>query len=839
MASWQPQGKWHGGLYPRGPWNKKASGMGGSADACVYGHEDLPPEEQLSAQMLHSRLAEYTRQIEPSHWRPCEMPVLYKSYKRVHASDKKDGLAIFEPMPEGGHNKFNIVIASDDPLMNDLESLYEELKEYPTVARGSCGRVFIALTEKEAWKHHVCPHNLIFRTFKNHTFLMGLTDNGDLTQGGGDSGWRHVWIQCQTLSTQPHFNEEILMEMANLLCHVMRRYPIFRQGFGGDLPYAHGEFITLPPQGVSERSCLSGGEPFAKVPDPMPHPPHTSLVMKAIPTTPTHVVGCTPCPTRPVPTIVSPHTFQPLVAPTVSPTLPQPPPAKHVSTHVPDPPTKAEPQAQPIMLATPPHTGAQVNTRPHVLTPPILATLEPPPVAHSLGPTTAIACSPTPPMVSARSGAPALRVPAQPLPPGPALGSPHVEMAKPIGVDLEDVAGKVANIGAHGGQGLVKDPTMEEHPPAKWHVPCEELGDTTPIILPAPPLSPPTTGHDHTHTLEDPRPTTNLPLGPCHWAHLPLGPLAIGEPPILEDPGPTIALPPTPDSATLNTTGDGPPKSLGAPSPHACASDTNGGGTRARFERIWQTCQHAFGFWNPSVFPLSFTWYETNHQLVMRHPINGHWEIQDEDEAMERMSVDGGTGGAHSLWANAEDNQPTRDGSGSIGDEFSDPGADTHSTNSSTHPLEATGLGYKEWPNHPAPHYWNLPPASATMDAQPPPMTAPIIWVRARLHKHIPPEEMQEELEVNKYPHQFKKDVLARLGELRKIPQGSRINHITRDRARMAQPFQHLTWRPFNGDAWWKCHCDWGKCTDFIKDLKRTKVADVHDTFGKWQEVPL
>ena len=394
-----------------------------------------------------------------------------------------------------------------------------------------------------------------------------------------------------------------------------------------------------------------------------------------------------------------------------------------------------------------------------------------------------------------------------------------LEMAEPIGADLVDIVGKVASIGVHGGQGL-------------------------------------------DHSQEDPRPTTTLPSGPCIHAL---------EPPTLEDHRPTIAHPPTSSPPThSNTTfdilGDGQPTSLGAqPIPReeawGCSSrgweahaptsqetamsifnDPDGEGdavhgdddAKGRFDRIWQTCQKAFGFWNPTVFPRSFTWYETSRQLVMRHPTSGHWESQDEDDAMEHMSVDAGTGSEYNLWANSEDNLTDRDGSGSVGDEFSDPGASTPPTSVPNHPSEATDMVYKVWPNNPAPHYWNLP--SAAMGAKPPVTTPSEKWLREKLYKHKPEAEIMQELEASRYPRSFKADVRARMRCLQSKPQGPRITHITRDNTRMAQAFQHLTWQP---GQLLECHCDWGKCTDFIKELKRTKVADEHDTFGRWQEVLL
>ena len=440
--------------------------------------------------------------------------------------------------------------------------------------------------------------------------------------------------------------------------------------------------------------------------------------------------------------------------------------------------------------------------------------------------------------------------------------------------DLVDVVGEVAPIGADGRQDVIKDHSSEEAQELPTGPPqgpdCQtphdvNVGATIPTSLPwgmaTTLLHQPAKGDAHTHSQADPRPTTNLPSSPC---------LHSLETPTLDDPQPTIAPPLTPNSPTHDTTtfgilGDGHPMSPGdsaitkadweneAPTSqeatmslfNAHTEPSENDDAKGRFDRIWKTCKLAYGSWNPAVFPLSFTWYQSSHQLVMRHPTNGNWESQDEDEAMERMSHDGGTGSDCNLWANNQDELHTSDGSdsdsvpGSGGEpsELSDPGANTHPDNASNHPLEAKDIvGHKVWPNNPAPHYWNLtlaPPAPA-MVAKPSSTTAPEQWVRERLSKNRSEEEMMQELEVKRYPHSFKEAVHTRLVDLQNIPQGPRTNHITRDSSRMAQPFQHLTWR---GRCQW--HCDWGKCTAFIKDLKRTKVAAENDTFGKWQEVLL
>jgi hypothetical protein len=221
--------------------HKRPENMGKTANqhrntrlAGVWGHQDNEIQPIPDGVTVEEAVDRYLASFPASHWRPIAGKILRQPYTILTREGKKVGMLVREPT---GTGKVNLIMHKDDPL-GSIYSIQALLKGHPIVCRGATGLEVMQHVgyKNEAVKDktgdHASPFNIVFRTVKLHSYTIGFTKNGDLTNTKGETGLRHAWIETLGM---PDCGSEILEEMVNLLCLLVGHEPPYPDQLGGKI----------------------------------------------------------------------------------------------------------------------------------------------------------------------------------------------------------------------------------------------------------------------------------------------------------------------------------------------------------------------------------------------------------------------------------------------------------------------------------------------------------------------------------------------------------------------------------------------------------------------------
>lgn len=162
-----------------GPWSQKSRKKEDSDEAHIWGHKDPSWTIAHEPEHLESEMRKYLASFEDSHWRPACGSLIHTSYVAFPQGQKQVGMMILD------YSQFNIIMDMNDPKAN-IEAMHTALRRHIMLCRDSDEHEIIYQTNKDKNPkvlkgEHASQWDILFRTVKLHSFKMGLTKNGDLS----------------------------------------------------------------------------------------------------------------------------------------------------------------------------------------------------------------------------------------------------------------------------------------------------------------------------------------------------------------------------------------------------------------------------------------------------------------------------------------------------------------------------------------------------------------------------------------------------------------------------------------------------------------------------------